>query len=236
MKYIHVKKLDKYHPGYKDRNLIWCKVYFKMVNADPDFEMMPEIDKWRFIAFIILELQTQKPIPIINEYLKRKGFNLKKRPISKTLQMLHNFIEVRNDSVTQRREEKSREEEEVEKRRKDIYGDDAVLNRQTKEVFNYFADASGHNISLTSTRRGIIRSCFKRGGTVRGMKKAIDNFFSDGWDGRSQYWDIVYCLGVRSKVDNYDKWREYKPRKDGIDGKGESTKFAGLEEEVVGDL
>ena len=89
--YIHVKNLEKYHPGYKDRSLIWCKVYFNMTNSDPEFEMLCEIDKWRFIAFIILELQSKKPIPIEEEYLKRKGFDLKKRPIRLTLQMLHNF-------------------------------------------------------------------------------------------------------------------------------------------------
>jgi len=92
--FVHIKSLEKYHPGYKDRNLIWCKVYFNMVNADPEFEMLEEIDKWRFIAFIMLELQYKKPVPINNDYLTRKGYNLKKRPISLTLKMLHNFIDV----------------------------------------------------------------------------------------------------------------------------------------------
>jgi len=117
VEYIHVKNLDKYHPGYKDRALIWCKAYFKMINADPDFEMLPEIDKWRYIAFIMLELQTQKPIPLNPEYLKRKGFDLKKRSISKTINMLRNFVssvteEGESCVVEKRREEKRREEEE----------------------------------------------------------------------------------------------------------------------------
>lgn len=93
MKYIHIKNLEKYHPGYKDRSLIWCKIFFSMINADPEFELLEEIDKWRFIAFIILELQSKKPTPIDNAYLCRKGFDLKKRPISLTLKMLHSFIE-----------------------------------------------------------------------------------------------------------------------------------------------
>jgi len=91
---VHVKNLEKYHANYKDRTLIWCKVYFTMLNADPEFEMIEEIDKWRLLAFVMLELQIKKPVPLNEKYLKRKGFNLKKRSISLTLQMLHNFLEV----------------------------------------------------------------------------------------------------------------------------------------------
>ncbi|MCG3177356.1 MAG: hypothetical protein MOGMAGMI_02330 [Candidatus Omnitrophica bacterium] len=102
MKYLHIKNLDKYHPGYKDRNLQWCKAYFKMVNADPDFEMLHEIDKWRFIALVMLELQTKKPVPLDQGYLQRKGFNFKNRAMSLTLQMLHNFIEVGEEPLRNR--------------------------------------------------------------------------------------------------------------------------------------
>jgi hypothetical protein len=101
METIHVKNLEKYHPGYKDRNLIWCKTYFKMLNSDPEFELLCEIDKWRFIALVMLELQIKKPVPNDPQYLKRKGFDLRRRPICLTLQMLHNLVEVCNDSVTQ---------------------------------------------------------------------------------------------------------------------------------------
>ena len=94
MQYVHVRKLEEYHPGYRDRELQWCKAYFKMLNADPDFEMLDEIDRWRFLAFVMLELQIKKPIPLNEDYLRRKGFDIKKRPISATLKMLHNSIEV----------------------------------------------------------------------------------------------------------------------------------------------
>ena len=97
MDYLYVKNLEKYHPGYKDRGLIWAKIYFSMISGDADFEMLEEIDKWRFVVFIILQLKTKKPVMLDPTYLERKGFNLKKRPISKTLQMLHNFTEVRNE-------------------------------------------------------------------------------------------------------------------------------------------
>lgn len=121
MKYIHIKNLEFYHPGYKDRDLKWFKCYFKMVNADPEFEMLCEIDKWRFVAFVMLELQYQKPLPLDEAYWKRKGFDLKKRSMSLTIKMLHNSIEVVtedeipcSDSVTQSkskiREEKKKNE------------------------------------------------------------------------------------------------------------------------------
>ena len=117
MQYVNIKNLEKYHPGYKDRSLIWCKVYFSMLSSSPEFEMMHETDKWRFIALVMLELQMKKPVPLDPRYLTMKGFDLKKRPISLSLKMLHNFVEVRNKSVTQSRVyreeyiEKSRVEE-----------------------------------------------------------------------------------------------------------------------------
>jgi hypothetical protein len=105
VEYIHIRNLEKYHPKYKDRSLIWCKAYFSMLNSDPDFEMLCETDKWRFLALIMLELQLKKEIPLDEAYLQRKGFDLEKRPISKTIQMLHTLIEIRTPSVTQSRVE-----------------------------------------------------------------------------------------------------------------------------------
>jgi len=102
MEYIHVKSLDKFHPGYKDRDLHWAKISFRMVQGDPDCEMIGnEIDWGRLIKFILLELQAKKPIPLNEGYLTRKGFDLEKRPISLTLKMLHNFLSiVSEDSIS----------------------------------------------------------------------------------------------------------------------------------------
>lgn len=97
MQYIHVKNLEKYHPGYQDRNLIWCKIYFSMINGDAEFQLLHELDQWRFVKFIMLELQNKKPIPLDEEWLKSKGIFPKNRPINMTVNMLHNFVEVCND-------------------------------------------------------------------------------------------------------------------------------------------
>lgn len=122
MQFIHVRSLEKYHPGYKDRVLTWGKIFINMAEGDPETEMIEnEIDWGRYVKIILLELRAQKPLPNNDRFWIRKGFDLKKRPMSLTLKMLHSFIdivtedsEVRNDSVTQIREEKIRKEEEKE--------------------------------------------------------------------------------------------------------------------------
>lgn len=102
MQYLHIKNLDKYHPGYKDRNMIWCKSYFSMINADPEFEMLDEIDKWRFIAFTMLEIQSRKPVPLDEDYLIRKGMDFKKKKLQQTVISLVNFTQILDsNSVTE---------------------------------------------------------------------------------------------------------------------------------------
>jgi len=123
MEYLHVKNIEKFHPGYKDRKLRWMKLYFDMIQGDPEFEMIDsEIDKWRFISLVVLELQAQKPIPLDDKYLTRKGFDLQERPMPLTLKMLHNFLIVNTQEKEtcgleeELEEEKELEEEEEEER------------------------------------------------------------------------------------------------------------------------
>jgi len=115
MKYIHVKSLEKYHPKYKDRTLQWAKIYFNMVQGDPDCEMIvDEIDWARLLKFILLELQAKRPIPMDSSYLTKKGFNLKKRPIDLTLRMLHNFLICVSDDYTDKDKEEDKEDKDKE--------------------------------------------------------------------------------------------------------------------------
>ncbi len=116
MDYIHVKSLEKFHPKYKDRTLQWAKIYFKMIQGDPETEMLHEIDRGRLISFILLELQAKEPIPNNDEYFRRKGFAIEIRPMSLTLQMLHNFVICVDEEEKVRYIEKEIEEEkEIEK-------------------------------------------------------------------------------------------------------------------------
>lgn len=98
MECVHVKDLEQYHPGYRDRSLIWGKIYFNILTK-PELDNIPEIDLWRFISFILLELQLKKPIPLASRYYAMMRIDVRKRPISKTLQVLHSFIEVRNTEL-----------------------------------------------------------------------------------------------------------------------------------------
>ncbi len=113
MKYVHIKNLEEYNPGYKDRGLIWFKFYFKMVQGDPEFELIEsEIDKWRYVSLIALELQSKKPLPVSDAYFCRKGFDLRKRSMSLTLKMLHGFIEYVTEDSKPCTVEKIREDKE----------------------------------------------------------------------------------------------------------------------------
>lgn len=112
MPYLHVKNLEKYHPGYKDRRLQWAKIYFDMVQGDPDCEQLDEVDWARLLKFIVLELQARKPIPFTDTYLQSKKFNLENRPIELTLQMLQNFVEIVTDDSKLCTKEKRRVREE----------------------------------------------------------------------------------------------------------------------------
>ena len=137
MKYLSVKRLEKYHPGYKDRTLQWAKIYFKMVQGDPDCELIENETDWgRLIKFILLQLQAQKPIPLTATYLSKKGFDLKKRPISLTLKVLHNFVSVREEVLLKRYVDKDKDKDKEED--KEQSQADAVLKKIYSGGFNIY--------------------------------------------------------------------------------------------------
>lgn len=161
MDYLHIKNLDKYHLDYRDRELKWCKMYFSMLNGDPEFEMVDEVNKWRFVCFVMLELQAKKPIPIDNDYLIRKGFDLKKCPISNTLQMLHNFIEVCGETVSQNKNKnKIRLDKDIDKKEKSGFRPPTP-----EEVSSYCKERNNH-INPQS-----FIDYYEVGGWVRGKTK-----------------------------------------------------------------
>ncbi len=157
MNYIHVKNLEKYNPGYTDREAIWAKLYFSILD-DYEFGSLCEIDKWRFICLILIETKTKKPVPVDNLYLERFGFSdLKKRPISLTLDMLHNFLEtvtqdLKECNVEKRREEKNREE----------YSESVICSIQTKwNDFCAINKSTSCVKELTKTREAKLKSRLK---------------------------------------------------------------------------
>lgn len=120
MEYVHIKNLEKYQPGYKDRRHIWAKIYYETF-LDEEVQKLIEIDRYRFWSLIVFEVYTQKPVPLTDTNLKIMGWDGRKRRISLTLQMLHTLTDVCNGesnvSVPQSRVEESRvEESRVEKK------------------------------------------------------------------------------------------------------------------------
>lgn len=85
---IHVLNLDKYNTGYKDRPMRWCKLYFATLATDYNFATLLECDKWRYFAFIMLELQAKKPVPADERYLSMHGFDFKHRALKHTFNAL----------------------------------------------------------------------------------------------------------------------------------------------------
>lgn len=201
MEYIHVKNLEKYHPGYKDRELQWAKIYINLADGDPDTELINnEIDWARFIKMILLELRAKKPLPNIDSYWTKKGFDLKKRPISLTLQVLHNFIscveQEPKDCVLDKEKDKEKDKE----------------NGCVTDFFNYFLLKTKTNLKLTFTREDLIKKRLKDGFNIEQLKTAVDNFIQDDWPERSKHLDLIYCIGIRNKVDNLEKWLNCKSK------------------------
>jgi len=166
MEYIHVKSLEKYHPGYKDRKLQWAKIYFDMVQGDPDCELIEnEIDWGRLIKFILLELRAQRPLPLNPIYLTKNGFNLKKRSIELTINMLHNFITVvdENNKTCVLEEEKKKKREE-----KIVVPVTEVINYLNEKSNSSYRPSVSKNQVLVSTR-------YNEGFTLENFKTVIDS-------------------------------------------------------------
>jgi hypothetical protein len=113
--YVHVKNLEKYQPGYTDRKAIWARIYFDSF-LDAEIQKLDEINRYRYWSLIVFECHLGKEGVELNETnLKLMGWNIKKRHISLTLQMLHTLVTVRNTQpekpVTQNRIEEKRIEE-----------------------------------------------------------------------------------------------------------------------------
>lgn len=216
--FVHVKKLEDYHPKYKDRVLQWAKIYFKMVNGDPECELLHEIDRGRLIVFILLELQAQKPVPLKELYLQRKGFDLKARPISLTLQMLHNFLDVTTENHDLSTLSVIRERERIEKDKEEDKEEEHLI---ADELFYYYQEKLQKPlIKFSVERKALIKKRLKDGYSKVDIKKAIDNFVLNGWGVENGYWDLVYVIGQqRGKRDNLDYFLHYvhKPKDRTVD-------------------
>ena len=79
------------------------------------------------------------------------------------------------------------------------------------DFFNYYLLKTKKAFKLTLTHRALITKRLEEGFTLEQLKLAVDNFIQDEWDGRKNHMDLVYCIGIRNKIDNLEKWLNYKP-------------------------
>jgi uncharacterized phage protein (TIGR02220 family) len=88
------------------------------------------------------------------------------------------------------------------------------VNISVTEFFEYFVLKTKTDLKINQARRQIIESRLNGGHTLEQLKQAVDNFVRDDWADRDKYVDIVYCIGIRNKVDNLEKWFNWKPKKE----------------------
>ena len=130
MEYLHVKDVQKHHPAYKDRDIKWVKVFLNMLDVSPEYAKLIEIDKWRLVAFIMIEIQAGKEVLMDEEYLTRKGFDFTGRTLSATLSALTPLIELRDEPSPEgtilKRIVKPKSEKDIK------------LNKDCKELFDFW--------------------------------------------------------------------------------------------------
>lgn len=85
-------------------------------------------------------------------------------------------------------------------------------NTCVTDFFSYFLLKTKKAFKLTPANRDLISKRFKDGFTLEQMKQAVDNFVQDDWPERQNRLDLVYCIGIRNKIDNLEKWLNYKPK------------------------
>lgn len=89
--------LSRLAPSYTDgRNTVWAKMDFGLLNHNPVFELLCEIDKWRLFHLLSLQIQMKGPVPLDQVYLTRKGFDFKTHSLSTSLNNLAPFIDLEN--------------------------------------------------------------------------------------------------------------------------------------------
>jgi len=89
---------------------------------------------------------------------------------------------------------------------------ESKVNKDIQDFFSYYLLKTKKKFMLSDARVKLIKSRLKDY-SLEDMKKAVDNFVKDTWEGRKDHMDLVYCIGIRNKVDNLEKWLFKKDEK-----------------------
>ena len=127
--------------------------------------------------------------------------NLFNVAIRDALSIIKHSLNPHGGLTPNRREEKRREE----KARKH----DSV--KQLSDFLDYFNRQTGKQYTLTPERKRVIEQRLKTH-SLGDLMRAVDNFVKDDWSERDKYTDVIYCIGIRNKVDNLEKWLNYQAK------------------------
>ena len=192
---LYILNWDKYQ-ARSDKELPWLKLWGRLFKA-PWFQSLQDDEKFVTIALLDLARQFNNKIPeemIFKEYLRGNyGVFMSPLRILKLSQVLVSndflsdncptFVEVEGDKIRQDKDKS-----------------DLVI-----EFLNYFNLKANKKLTLNDEREKIISSRLKVY-TINQLKQAVDNFVKDTWPDRHKFMDIVYCIGIRNKIDNLEKW------------------------------
>ena len=178
MKYIHVRNLEKYQSGYRDRNSHWVKIYTSMVQGNHESEMLSEIDFARLVKLIVLETESKRPTPASEAYLSRKGFDFGLKSLLTSLKELDHFIELVEENhtqvvettyVTDGQTNVQNPLHRVEENRRDKK--ESIYSSFFQEIWNQYPNKAGKT-------KAYERFCFsvKTEGDLAGIREAISRY------------------------------------------------------------
>ena len=73
--------------------------------------------------------------------------------------------------------------------------------------WDYFLLKTKKKFRLTDDNKQLILRRLNDGYSEEQLKRAVDNFVADTWEGRKAHLDLIYCIGKqRGKPDSLEKW------------------------------
>ena len=89
---------------------------------------------------------------------------------------------------------------------KESKGKEKKVNIEIPLFWDYFLLKTQKKFSLTKDKKELIRKRLAEH-SLDTLKKAVDNFVADDWEGRADHLDLIYCIGKqKGKPDNLEKW------------------------------
>jgi len=79
------------------------------------------------------------------------------------------------------------------------------------DFLSYFNQKTRKSFKPTKDKIDLVEKRLAEGYTIEQLKKAVDNFVQDTWEGRRDHMDLIYCIGKqKGKPDNLEKWLNAK--------------------------